>query len=212
MHHEPPRPELHIGPATNMRFDMGCRRTCASRATIPALRRLRRRSIDVLPEPAGTRRTQHLDPDQANCPQAQDHSEVELRGSKYWNQAMDSRAPSRHSREACPRPRSGSGNPSRSTNPEARSLKPSSRLLKSPALRPEKGFEWGVHDVPEVWRVRRPVALAGMMRSPRGKRVCDPTRTQPPAQAADARASSPASRTRASTQLAKRCTTASVCE
>ena len=64
---------------------------------------------------------------------AQDHSEVELRGSKYWNQAMDSRAPSRHSREACPRPRSGSGNPSRSTNPEARSLKPSSRLLKSPA-------------------------------------------------------------------------------
>ena len=63
----------------------------------------------------------------------QDHSEVELRGSKYWNQAMDSRAPSRHSREACPRPRSGSGNPSRSTNPEARSLKPSSRLLKSPA-------------------------------------------------------------------------------
>ena len=67
------------------------------------------------------------------CPGRQDHSEVELRGSKYWNQAMDSRAPSRHSREACPRPRSGSGNPSRSTNPEARSLKPSSRLLKSPA-------------------------------------------------------------------------------
>ncbi len=62
----------------------------------------------------------------APCPD-QDHSEVELRGSKYWNQAMDSRAPSRHSRE--------SGNPSRSTNPEARSLKPSSRLLKSPVVR-----------------------------------------------------------------------------
>ncbi len=79
----------------------------------------------------------------------QDHSEVELRGSKYWNQAMDSRAPSRHSRE--------SGNPSRSTNPEARRLKPSSRLLKSPGIyRPPSTIGQAIEQV-DVW-LESPVA------------------------------------------------------
>ena len=107
-----------------------------SRSTLiaPAARRSRR-SGNQGARPAGLRPRSGR-PWQVRGARAQDHSEVELRGSKYWNQAMDSRAPSRHSREACPRPRSGSGNPSRSTNPEARSLKPSSRLLKSPGPGP----------------------------------------------------------------------------